>query len=251
MAVTCDDRTDQSPALGESAKAGLACLPASPGFVRVRRRQITLTTTTVCNGPTVTAYAVGQLDAANESVWQRSWRAAANAATAPGPLIVHTAGLDFMRDCAFVVLAEEVQRCRRRGMAVSLVSREPTVARVVAAVGLDDLLRVYPGVEAAFLAAERRCSYGERRNKLCGLMGCGIPRVGGCVSAPWRPPGGSVLVPRNLCGSNIIPRYRPWPKRSSAVHRHRNQRGRRGSTHGVTGVCASQTHPEILLTELT
>ena len=68
------------------------------------------------DGTTVTVYAGGEVDAANEHSWQQLLREAASATAAPGPLLIDTDALDFMACCAVTALAEEADRCRRRGI---------------------------------------------------------------------------------------------------------------------------------------
>ena len=58
------------------------------------------------DGSTVTVYASGEVDAANERSWRRLLREAAAATPQPGPLVIDIDGLDFMGCCAFNALAE-------------------------------------------------------------------------------------------------------------------------------------------------
>ncbi len=105
------------------------------------------------NGSTVTLYAGGEVDAANEHTWQQLLREAAAATTPPGPLVIDTDGLDFMGGCAFTALAEEADRCRCRGIRMCLVSRRPIVGRIIAAAALGSRLRLYPNMDTALSAA--------------------------------------------------------------------------------------------------
>lgn len=109
----------------------------------------TLRMTTERIGLAVIVSAGGELDASNEATWRRLLAEAGAAAGPPGPLVVDTSGLDFMGCCAYAVMAEEAEHCRRRGVQLSLVSNQPAVARVVAACGLGELLPVGDSVEAA------------------------------------------------------------------------------------------------------
>jgi anti-anti-sigma factor len=105
------------------------------------------------NGSTVTVYAGGEVDAANEHTWRQLLREAAAATTPPGPLVIDTDGLDFMGGCAFTALAEEADRCRRRGIRMCLVSARPVVGRIIAAAALGSRLRLYPNMDTALSAA--------------------------------------------------------------------------------------------------
>ena len=105
------------------------------------------------DGTTVTVYIGGEVDAANEHSWQQLLREAAAATPPPGPLVIDTDGLDFMGCCAFTALADEADRCRRRGIRMSLVSSKPIVARIIAAGGLGPRLPVYPDADTALSAA--------------------------------------------------------------------------------------------------
>lgn len=92
------------------------------------------------SGSALLVSATGSVDAANVSVWRRLVGEAAAITAAPGPLIVDTSKLDFIGICGFAALAEEASGCRRRGVALCLVSSQPIVARVVKAVGLEGQL---------------------------------------------------------------------------------------------------------------
>lgn len=105
------------------------------------------------DGTTVTVYAGGEVDAANEHSWRQLLREAAAATPLPGPLVIDTDGLDFMGCCAFTALAEEADRCRRRGVRMCLVSRKPIVGRIITAGGLGSWLPVYPDADTALSAA--------------------------------------------------------------------------------------------------
>ncbi|WP_422594733.1 anti-sigma factor antagonist [Mycobacterium sp.] len=117
------------------------------------RARSTLRATTERNGPVVIVSAGGELDASNEAVWRRLLNEAAAAASAPGPLVVDTSGLDFMACCAYAALGEEAERCRRRGVDMRLVSNQPAVSRILAACGLSELLPVEHSVDAALSAS--------------------------------------------------------------------------------------------------
>lgn len=101
------------------------------------------------NGPAVLLHVGGSVDASNVAVWRRLLGEAARVTWAPGSLVVDASQLEFMGCCAFVALAEESARCRRRGIRLCLVSNRDITARVVAAAGLQADLSLYPSVDAA------------------------------------------------------------------------------------------------------
>jgi anti-anti-sigma factor len=100
-------------------------------------------------GPAVAVCAGGEVDASNDSIWRALLSDAAAMVTAPGALVVDIDSLDFMGCCAYTALAEEAHSCRRRGVDVRVVGRQPIVARIIAACGLGDLLSVYRSLERA------------------------------------------------------------------------------------------------------
>jgi anti-anti-sigma factor len=122
----------------------VSALSSPPGLLRAIAHR---------DGSTVTVYADGEVDAANEHSWRQLLREAAAATTAPGPLLIDTDGLDFMACCAFTTLAEEADRCRRRGIRMCLVSRKPIVGRIITAAALGSQLRLYPDAKTALSAA--------------------------------------------------------------------------------------------------
>jgi anti-anti-sigma factor len=109
----------------------------------------TLRAATQRSGPVVIIRAGGEVDAANEHTWRRLVEEAAAVATPPGPFIVDINGLDFMGCCAFAVLAAESERCRGRGVALRLVSCDPSVARVIQACNLGGVLPLHPTIDTA------------------------------------------------------------------------------------------------------
>jgi anti-anti-sigma factor len=116
----------------------------------------TLRATTDRHGPAVLINAGGEVDACNERTWRHLVCEAASLVGAPGPLVVDVTGLDFMGCCAFAVLADEAQRCRRRAVELRLVSRQPVVARIVDACGLRGVLPIYPTADSALATSDRR-----------------------------------------------------------------------------------------------
>jgi anti-anti-sigma factor len=115
----------------------------------------TLRATTDRNGAAVLINAGGEVDACNEHTWRQLVSEAARVVIPPGPFVVDVTGLDFMGCCAFAVLADQAQRCRERGIELRLVSREPIVARIVDACGLNRVLPIYPTADAALASAAR------------------------------------------------------------------------------------------------
>jgi anti-anti-sigma factor len=114
----------------------------------------TLRATTDRSGAAVLIHAGGEIDACNEHTWRQLVSEAAAGVTSPGPFVVDVTGLDFMGCCAFSVLADEAELCRRRGVELRLVAYQGTVARIVQACGLSGVLPIYPTVDSA-LAARR------------------------------------------------------------------------------------------------
>jgi anti-anti-sigma factor len=104
---------------------------------------------TELSGSAVVIQVGGDIDASNESVWQRMVSRTASIAIAPGPFIVDVRALDFMGSCAYAALANEAVRCGRRGVSLRLVSSQPVVARTIAACGLGRLLPMYTSVDNA------------------------------------------------------------------------------------------------------
>lgn len=104
---------------------------------------------TECTGSAVVVHVGGEIDASNETVWQRLVNRSASLAIAPGPFVLDIRELGFLGSCAYAVLAQESVRCRRRGVNLRLVSNQPIVARTIAACGLRRLLPLYTTVETA------------------------------------------------------------------------------------------------------
>lgn len=115
--------------------------------------QSTLRAVTQRNGSAVIIRAGGEIDASNEHTWRSLITEAAAVAAAPGPLVVDVNGLDFMGCCAFAVLADEADRCRRRGIQLLLVSRDPSLARIIAACGFSAVLPLHRTTESALSVA--------------------------------------------------------------------------------------------------
>ncbi|KAA1248772.1 anti-sigma factor antagonist [Mycobacterium simiae] len=109
----------------------------------------TLRATTDRLGAAVLIHAGGEVDACNEHTWRHLINEAATSVPASGLLIVDVTDLDFMGCCALSVLAEEAERCRRRGVSLRLASSPSAVARIVSACGLSEILPVFPTADAA------------------------------------------------------------------------------------------------------
>ena len=109
----------------------------------------TLRAATQRNGRVIIVRAGGEVDGSNEHIWRRLVGEAAAVTRQPGPFVVDVNGLGFMGCCAFAVLADESERCRRRGVELRVVSCEPSVARVIEACNLRDVLPLYPTTDAA------------------------------------------------------------------------------------------------------
>ena len=114
-----------------------------------------LRATTDRSGAAVLINAGGEIDACNEHTWRHLVSEAASVVTPPGPFVVDVTGLDFMGCCGFAVLAEQAQRCRRRGIQLRLVSRQRIVARIVDVCGLSRVLPIYPTADSALATAAR------------------------------------------------------------------------------------------------
>jgi anti-anti-sigma factor len=115
----------------------------------------TLRATTDRSGPAVLIYAGGEIDACNEHTWRQLVSEAASVVTSPGPFVVDVTGLDFMGCCAFAALADEAQRCHRRGVELRLVSSQPIIARIVDACMLSGILPIYPTADSALATPAR------------------------------------------------------------------------------------------------
>lgn len=109
----------------------------------------TLRATTDRSGEAVVIHAGGEIDACNEHTWRQLVTEATAGISAPSPFIVDVSDVDFMGCCAFAILADEADRCRRRGVELRVVSGHAIVARIVTACGLTDLLPIYHTVDEA------------------------------------------------------------------------------------------------------
>lgn len=126
--------------------------PLSPStrlVYELGNRDSTLRATTNRSGPAVLIHAGGEIDAHNEATWCHLLSEAGTVVTTPGPFVVDVTDLGFMGCCAFAALAEEAQRCHRRGVELRVVSCQPIVSRIIKSCGLSEVLPIYPTVDAA------------------------------------------------------------------------------------------------------
>lgn len=102
------------------------------------------------HGAAVVLSVRGEADACTLDDWRRLvHEGAALAAAHGGPLVVDTGGLGFLGWRALVVLAEEAADQSRRGVAICLVSRMPTFARMAAVDPLTAELPIHSTVVGA------------------------------------------------------------------------------------------------------
>ena len=143
-------KSAMSLAAGDHSRPGLAQVMLSTRLIReLGDPHSTLRATAQRSGPAVIVRAGGDIDAANEQTWLQLVGEASAVATPPGPFLVDVNDVEFMGCCAFEVLADEAQRCHGRGIALRVVSSNPSVARVIDACGLDGLLPVHSTTDAA------------------------------------------------------------------------------------------------------
>lgn len=109
----------------------------------------TLRAITDRSGNAVVIHAGGEIDACNENTWRQLVTEAATTATAPGPFVVDVSDVDFMGCCAYSVLADAAEQCRKRGIELRLVTQAPIVTRIVRACGLSAQLPIYATVDRA------------------------------------------------------------------------------------------------------
>ncbi|OMC37755.1 hypothetical protein A5740_00015 [Mycobacterium sp. GA-1841] len=91
----------------------------------------------------------GQVDAHNESTWQRMLAEQADAAPESSMLVVDGGSLDFMSCGALLALAKQAVDCRQRGVTVRLAIGQPSIRRVISECGLDDAISAYPDLDSA------------------------------------------------------------------------------------------------------
>ncbi|MFN6550238.1 anti-sigma factor antagonist [Mycolicibacterium septicum] len=91
----------------------------------------------------------GQVDAHNESVWQRMLSESADAVPESSMLIVDAGSLEFMSCGALVALAKQSVDSRQHGVTVRLVIRQPSIRRIIAECGMDDAVSAHPDLDSA------------------------------------------------------------------------------------------------------
>ncbi|QRY51167.1 anti-sigma factor antagonist [Mycolicibacterium septicum] len=91
----------------------------------------------------------GQVDAHNESVWQRMLSESAAAVGESSMLIVDAGSLEFMSCGALVALAKQSVDSRQHGVAVRLVIRQPSIRRIITECGMDDTVSAHPDLDSA------------------------------------------------------------------------------------------------------
>ncbi|MED5816098.1 anti-sigma factor antagonist [Mycolicibacterium sp. 050232] len=91
----------------------------------------------------------GQVDAHNESDWQRMLDQSAAAARESSILVVDAGSLDFMSCGALVALAKQTVDSRSQGVTVRLVVRQPSIRRIITACGMGDAVSAYPELNSA------------------------------------------------------------------------------------------------------
>lgn len=94
-------------------------------------------------GAAVIVYVGGEIDALNDDTWRLLLSEASGFASAPQLFMVDVNSVDFMSCSSVLALADEANRCTERGIAMCLVSQQPSVARTVAACGLSNILPVH------------------------------------------------------------------------------------------------------------
>jgi anti-anti-sigma factor len=117
--------------------------------VRPLGEPIGLQAASLRDGSAVIVAVAGEVDAGNQATWSLLVGKMAAAVAAPGPYVVDVRNMTFLNHRAYLVLGQEAQRCRRRGVNLCLVSNQPIVAKTVAATGLRPVLSIYPTVEMA------------------------------------------------------------------------------------------------------
>ena len=91
----------------------------------------------------------GQVDAHNESAWQRMLSESADAVRESSMLLVDAGSLAFMSCGALVALAKQSVDSRQRGVTVHLVIRQPSIRRIIAECGMDDAVSAHPDLDSA------------------------------------------------------------------------------------------------------
>lgn len=93
--------------------------------------------------------AFGQVDAHNESTWQRMLGESAAATPEGSMLIVDGGSLDFMGCGALVALAKQAVDSRQQSVTVRLVITQSSIRRIIAECGMDDVISAHPDLDSA------------------------------------------------------------------------------------------------------
>lgn len=91
----------------------------------------------------------GDVDISNLASWRCVLAEASNATAPDGVLVVDVDAAGFLGLCTFTALAVLSEVCRRRDIALRLVSAKPSIARIVALCQWENELPVFPTVSAA------------------------------------------------------------------------------------------------------
>ncbi|MGV0811679.1 anti-sigma factor antagonist [Mycolicibacterium boenickei] len=91
----------------------------------------------------------GQVDAHNESTWQRMLSESAGAAPEGSMLVVDAGSLDFMSCGALVAVAKQAADSRQQGVNLRLVTNLSSIRRVITECGMGDSISVYPDLDSA------------------------------------------------------------------------------------------------------
>ncbi|HVK24440.1 MAG TPA: STAS domain-containing protein [Actinokineospora sp.] len=70
-------------------------------------------------------------------------------ADAPAALVVDLTGVGFLGSCGISALAVARQRCADGAVDLRVVATESPVLRILAVTGMDEVLSIFPSVEAA------------------------------------------------------------------------------------------------------
>jgi anti-anti-sigma factor len=121
----------------------------NPARIGTSARPSSLRLITERTGSSVVVHVGGDIDASNQTTWERLLSCSVANTVAPGPFVIDARDLDFMGSCGYAVLAHEAAECRSRGITLRLVTSQPVVTQTIAVCGLRPLLPTYPSVETA------------------------------------------------------------------------------------------------------
>ena len=93
--------------------------------------------------------AFGQVDAHNESAWQRMLVESAATAPEDSTIVVDGRSLDFMSCGALVALAKQSVDSRQQRVTVRLVIAQSSIRRIIVECGMEDAISAYPDVDSA------------------------------------------------------------------------------------------------------